>query len=185
MINEQEQIWNFANFVEKMEGVRVGKWVENDVVIEANCVKKLWPPHSPTHLLRGKKKKIVTISTAQLNWTPILGEAMLYSFIIFLDYLSWIKFGQVNLLIKKCDFEAFWDLGLHLSACTNLNALGTGDRVVALIFSWKLLHRSLVGGPKKHPSLFSIKTFFFFFEIYCRIRNESKTWDYMDGQLNI
>lgn len=111
------------------------------------------------------KKKLVTISTAQLNWTPILGEAMLYSFIIFLDYLSWIKFGQVNLLIKKCDFEDFWDLGLHLSACTNLNALGTGDRVVALIFSWKLLHRSLVGGPKKHPSLFSIKTFFFFFEI--------------------
>lgn len=55
LINEQEQIWNFANFVEKMEGVRVGKWVENDVVIEANCVKKLWPPHSPTHLLRGKK----------------------------------------------------------------------------------------------------------------------------------
>lgn len=96
LINEQEQIWNFANFVEKMEGVWVGKWVENDVVIEANCVKKLWPPHSPTHLLRGEKKKLVTISTAQLNWTPILGEAMLYSFIIFLDYLSWINL--VNLI---------------------------------------------------------------------------------------
>lgn len=161
MINEQEQIWNFANFVEKMEGVWVGKWVENDVVIEANCVKKLWPPHSPTHLLRGGKKKTCNNFNCSIKLNPNFGWGHALFVYNFLDYLSWINLVKLICWSISVTLKPFETLDFTSPRAPTWTLWGPVTESWPLIFSWKLFHRSLVGGPKKHPSSFSIKTFFF------------------------
>lgn len=115
--------------------------------------------HSP---FEGKKKKTCNNFNCSIKLNPNFGWGHALFVYNFLDYLSWINLVKLICWSISVTLKPFETLDFTSPRAPTWTLWGPVTESWPLIFSWKLFHRSLVGGPKKHPSSFSIRLFFFF-----------------------